>query len=219
MNRILITLITAAFIIAAGVWHGTATGRWGETHELQDAVARVKAMPFTVGDWISKDLAVNPRHLEVGEIAGHLSRTFVHKISGESINILLVLGKPGPIAVHSPDVCFEGAGYKMGPKTTYALKNASVDRYDEFWSAKFTKDPQPAPLHILWAWTTGGLWMAPDNPRLTFYRSPVLFKLYIIREVKAQDAPMVDETMQLFIKDVLPALKATITGQPAAPAQ
>ena len=31
---------------------------------------------------------------------------------------------------------------------------------------------------ILWGWTTGDAFSAPDNPRLTFAGQPVLYKLY-----------------------------------------
>lgn len=219
MLRTICLICVTGLIIGAGVWHGTVSGRWGESHELQHAVDRLVTLPNTIGDWMSKDLEIKASHLQVAEIAGYISRVYQHKKTGEYLTILLVCGKPGPISVHSPDVCYQGAGYQMGTKTPYSFRTATTDRPAEFWAAKFTKEPDPATLHILWSWTTGGIWMAPDNPRLAFYRSPVLYKLYIVRDVKGLDAPMVDEVTQQFMKDLLPVIKTTISGQSSPSSQ
>jgi hypothetical protein len=213
MTRAICLIFGAALIFGAGIWHGSITGRWGESHELQLAVDRLATLPKNIGDWVSKDLEIKASHLQAAEIAGYISRVYQNKKTGEYLSILLVCGKPGPISVHSPDVCYQGAGYQMGPKSPFSFRNAATDRSADFWVAKFTKDPDPAPLHILWSWTTGKVWMAPDNPRLAFFQAPVLYKLYIVREAKGLDAPLVDEITHGFIKEVLPVIKNTLSGQ------
>jgi len=219
MYRVVLTIVAAILIIAAGLWHGKITSRWGDTHELQDAVARITTLSMEIGDWTGKDVEMNTRHLQVAEVAGYVSRSYVNKRSGERVTLLLICGKPGPISVHTPDVCYQSAGYKMGTKSTFAIQDAKSTRPDEFWVAKFTKEPDPAPLHILWGWTTNGIWMAPDSPRFVFFQAPVLFKLYVVREVKSLDAPLVDEVTQQFMKDLVPSLRQVVTGKAASTSQ
>lgn len=219
MNRILITLLAASLILGAGLLHGKIIDRWGDSHEMNDAVARLQNLPASFGEWTSQAYELNPRHLQVAEIKGYVTRQYVHKRSGERISILLICGRPGPISVHTPDVCYQGAGYKMGTKVKQMQKDPGTSQVSEFWAARFTKEPQPAPLNILWTWSDGGRWIAPDNPRLQFYRSKVLFKMYFSREAKSLNAPVVDEVTQSFMTEFFPVLQKTLNGQPTQTVQ
>lgn len=213
MYRIIMTVVAAILILAAGFLHGRIIDRWGDSHEMTEAVAKLQNLNPSFGDWVSQDVEANPRHLQVAEINGHVYRQYANKSSGERVSILLICGKPGPISVHTPDVCYEGAGYKMGTKSAQAMRNITSSRAPEFWTARFTKEPHPVPLNILWGWSTGGLWSAPDNPRLVFFRSKVLYKLYVIREAKGLDTPVIDETTSSFLKDFYPVLQKALSGQ------
>lgn len=217
MYRACITIFTAGLIIGAGWFHGRIVDRWGDSHEMNQAVARLQNLKTSFGDWTSQPIEINPRHLEVAEVTGYIQRLYVNRTSGERISILLICGRPGPIAVHSPDVCYQGAGYKMGPKSIQTLAATATSRPLEFWAARFAKDQDPTSLHILWSWSDGGRWIAPDNPRLVFYRSKVLYKLYIVHETKSHDGPVVDEAIQSFVIDFFPALQQMMSDNSATP--
>lgn len=213
MYRTILILLATGIILGAGYYQGKLVNRWGESQEMTKAMDRIKQLPESIGDWSSQSLELNAKQLQIAEVSSYVSRMYTNKKNGERVSILLIGGRPGPIAVHSPDVCYQGAGYKMGNKTLQAIRGVHEGRPPEFWVAKFTKEPVPAPLHIMWAWSAGGLFIAPDTPRLMFYRDPFLYKLYIIREAKSLDAPLVDEAMQQFLKEFYPALEKTLTGQ------
>lgn len=213
MYRFILILLAAGIILGAGYYQGQLVNRWGESQQMINAMDRIKKLPETFGDWFSQSMELNAKQLQIAEVSSYVSRVYTNKKSGEKVSILLIGGRPGPIAVHSPDVCYQGAGYKMGPKALQAVRGVHEGRPPEFWVAKFTKEPVPAPLHIMWAWSAGGLFIAPDTPRLMFYREPFLYKLYIIREAKSLDAPNVDEVMQQFLKDFYPVLEKTISAQ------
>lgn len=43
--------------------------------------------------------------------------SYVHRTNGRAAAAMLMCGRPGPIAVHTPDVCYPGAGYRqVGPR-------------------------------------------------------------------------------------------------------
>jgi hypothetical protein len=213
MYRYLLILLALVVILGAGYYQGKLVNRWGESQSFIQAMDRITTLPETIGNWKSQNMELNAKQLQIAEVSNYVSRVYTNINSGEKISILLIGGRPGPIAVHSPDVCYQGAGYKMGNKLIQAVRGVREGRPPEFWVAKFTKEPVPAPLHIMWAWSAGGLFIAPDTPRLMFYREPFLYKLYIIREAKSLDAPLVDEVMQQFLKDIYPVLEKSLSAR------
>src|SRR3954451_18636542 len=122
MPRTLPIATALALVIAAGIVHGRWTLRWSKSHAVEAAVARLEGVPTAVGDWNGQELALDPRQLTMAEIAGHVTRRYVNRRSGAAVTVLLVCGRPGPISVHTPDICYAGAGYELaGPPTRESL--------------------------------------------------------------------------------------------------
>ena len=66
--------------------------------------------------------------------------------------------------------------------------------------------PTQEHLRIFWAWRApGGGWAAPGNPRLTFARSPALYKLYVIRQMASPDEELETDPALDLISRLLPA--------------
>ena len=215
MYRYAFAVLAAVLILGAGYVHGTISQRWQPSEVLSVAAKRLQHLPPSMGDWESKDVEMNQKHLQVAEVEGYVSRQYYHRKTGERLTMLLIVGKPGPVAVHSPDVCYEGAGYKMGTRSNQVVTVGDTSHF--FWTARFTKDIQPAPLQITWAWSDGGRWLAPDYPRLIFYRSSKLYKWYLIREVMDTASPStMDDTTVAFVRDILPSITACMHGPAAA---
>jgi hypothetical protein len=99
--------------------------------------------------------------------------------------------------VHTPDVCYGGAGYEMlGAPARCEVAPAGGGPPAEFWVARFRKEGlgERHQLRIFWAWRPwGGAWQAADNPRLAFGRVPALCKLYVVREMTSPDEPLEDD--------------------------
>jgi hypothetical protein len=110
--------------------------------------------------------------------------------------VLVVCGKPGPISVHTPEVCFPGAGFKIiGEPSPVTLSLGDDLPQAAFRTARFQKQNSAEKIEMdaFWSWTTNGQWQAPNYPRWTFGRFPALFKVYLIRKVKFnREAPEED---------------------------
>ena len=80
-------------------------------------------------------------HLEIGQIDGYLSRTYTNQGTGATVSLLIVGGKPGPISVHTPDICFSGAGYELKntPMQTSITPEDDPSLAVEVFSADFKK--------------------------------------------------------------------------------
>jgi hypothetical protein len=211
MKTIVLLTGAAAVLIATGIVHGLRTDRWGVSEEVVVAAERLDKIPTTVGDWESQPEEIERRQLLLAGVVGHVARRYVHRPTGRSIVILIVCGRPGVIGVHSPDVCFQGAGFEILHKPAKrAVKSESQSA--EFWQTVAAKgEPRPETLSLWWAWSSdGATWEASTNPRGRYLRSAYLYKFYLIRPVGdpkvGDDAPTVS-----LIEELLPKIKQSLT--------
>lgn len=206
-------LAALPLVILYGLWEGQWTNRWNQSDELERAAARLKNVPMTIGDWQGKDSELDLEALEVAEVAGYVVRTYINRTTGQSVQVLLICGPPGPTAVHTPDVCYRGAGFDM--KGQQARHQETIDTLGapvELWTAEFRKSHSPFPeqLRIYWAWSTSGEWEAPTYPRWHFAGDAALYKFYLIRPLLHGEGAAKDEVCTEFLKEFLPQVNQAL---------
>src|SRR5437870_1212645 len=108
--RTLPVLTALPLLVGFGVFEGLWTNRWGWSHEVERATERLAAVPRTIGEWHGHDEILDARQVKQAEMSGYVMRRYVHQRTGAALTVLLVCGRPGPTCVHSPDVCYRGAG-------------------------------------------------------------------------------------------------------------
>jgi hypothetical protein len=212
MKQIASTIIAVAIVAVSGVVHGLHTDRWGQRAEVADRAAAIDRVPMIIGDWDGRPVAIDPRVLEAAGAAGHVSRRYVNRSNGDAVSVVLLCGRPGPISVHTPDVCYQSAGRSMlgqqARKLVDYTTSNGVKRSAEFFSAEFRKQSvtTTSSMHVFWTWNAGRSWSAPDNPRLKFAAAPALYKLYVSREsAQATASPEPDLGLE-FLRLLVPEL-------------
>jgi hypothetical protein len=211
VKTLLLSAGAAAVLAAAGLAHGLRTDRWGASQEVTAAAERLESVPARVGEWESQPVEVDQRQREQAQVVGQLARSYVHKPTGQAVLVMVVSGRPGAIGAHSPDTCFQGAGFRMIGEPELRVVEAA-GRANEFRHVVASKEgPNPEHLSLWWGWSVDGdRWEAPKDARLRFFRSPQLYKIYFIRalgEPKAgEDAPTV-----ALMQELLPQLRETLT--------
>src|SRR5262245_775541 len=100
-------------VIGSGIAHGLCSDRWSTSEELPVAITALSRLPTTFDEWEGADLSLDPAAMQRGEISGSVVRRYVHCSTEQEMMVMLVCGRSGPIAVHTPDVCYQGAGYRM----------------------------------------------------------------------------------------------------------
>jgi hypothetical protein len=212
MRYILLTL-TALLVAVSGAIHGMWTDRWGTAREQRLAVAaKLSDLPMTLGEWDATSLVMGDDVKKAARIDGYLMRNYINRRTGTQVSLLLVYGPAGPVSVHTPDVCYRGAGYDpVAAPQRRSLRDAVGGSTADFWIAKMRKENTEIPeyLQVLWAWSDGGAWRAPDRPRLTFARVPILFKLYVVRQMSGLEESGEDVSLQ-FISVLLPELRTSV---------
>jgi hypothetical protein len=201
-------LLLAAYGVAEGLW----TDRWNTSRAAEIAAARLAGVPRTIGEWEGEDAELDPRVIALAELKGYVQRKYTHRETGSVVSVLLLCGRPGPISVHTPDVCFQGQGYVLtAPPQRRGVEAAGLRT--EFWNGRFEHKGAlvPESTTVFWSWSADGRWQAPDNPRLHFAREGALFKLYVIRSVvQAGDRPVGDPDLDAFMAAFLPAAQAAL---------
>src|SRR4051794_3958486 len=116
MTRWIFAATASVALVGAGLVHGFWTDRWSASTEVNQAAARISDVPVRFGDvWEGDNIEVKPGQIGAG-VAGCLQRRYVNKATGQSVVIALVNGRPGPVATHTPEVCYGASGYVVGDK-------------------------------------------------------------------------------------------------------
>ncbi len=187
MKRVLTPTCISGRIATYGIAEGLWTNRWFASAELEQATARLDRIPRVVGDWEGTDQVLDDRTIAVAELSGYVMRRYVNRRTGAAVSMLLVCGRPGPTAQHTPEVCYVGAGFtpKKNPLTrAFPLPPLARRGRRDFWLAHYNKGgPTPESLRIYWAWNATGAWEASARPRFDFAYRASLYKLYVVRQL------------------------------------
>lgn len=205
MMRTIPVVLGIVAMIACGVVHGYWTDRWVPAKEPEEAAARLNDLPLSLGEWDGQVIDAKPSST-AGPIAGMIQRRYVNRSTGDTVLVALVCGRPGPVSIHTPDVCYGASGYNVGPRLCKSLPGGA-----EFWTADAvkTQGAEESQLRMYWGWNAGSGWKAAEDARQTFPRVPVLFKLYVIRDLTgAKDTE--NEPCQRFMQVLLPALERAL---------
>jgi hypothetical protein len=109
MSRLLAACVVFSTVLVSAAVAGLWTGRWGSSRALQDAVARLDEVPLTLGEaWDGQPEELSDQEVAVAEIDGYVRWRYVNRRTGAVVSMLLVCGRSGPVAAHTPDVCYAG---------------------------------------------------------------------------------------------------------------
>ena len=208
-------------LLSYGVGEGLWTDRLRLSAQLEQGPERLARLPTTLGVWEGSDEELDPRQVKQAELRGHLLRRYVNGATGETLTVLAVCGRPGPVAVHSPEVCYGGAGFVPArPRARHAVGSEGPAGADTFWSERYHKPGSAVPehLHLYYSWKAAGVWAAAANPRLAFARERALYKVYVVRRLARPDEPAEQDPVPDFLRLLVPQLnRCLFSDDPATP--
>jgi len=206
MRRLVLTAAAAGLLAAGGLAHGRLTGRWLDRPTVAQVAAVMGLVPREIGGWSGEDLELAERDREVGRIAGYVHRRYREATTGVEVTMLLVCGPPGPIAGHTPEVCFPGAGFSPAGAAG-RLEVGPGPGTAGFRSGLYAKDDPlgRSEVEVLWTFRSGGRWVATPRPWLRHGSSESLEKLYLVAGAPV-GGPSPTEAMRRFARLLLPEL-------------
>ena len=163
MLRILPIFCAAALLVASGVVHRYWTGAWTRS-EIEPAVFAVRWRMFSmnVGEWQGVDGEIDEGQLTTAEAVGHVLRKYVRRDSGAEVSILILCGRPGPMCVHQPTICYGGLGFEKEKETASKFQAEGEGPEADFNRLDLIKHERvgAARLRIYYGWNSGGTWRA-----------------------------------------------------------
>ncbi|MBA3315020.1 MAG: exosortase-associated EpsI family protein [Planctomycetaceae bacterium] len=209
-NRAAIPIAAAVLIAASGVLHAVQTGAWGREQLLAASASRVEKLPLEIDGWKGKELEFDARQLKVAQASGAISRTYTKAENGAVLNVMMLCGPSGPIAVHPPTICFTAAGYvQVTKQRRVEVSSPDGRKFGSFWVADFEWRQDggiPDRIRTYWGWSSDGQWRSPDYPRYEFAGSQVLHKLYVTRQVDSEQTE--PKVIEGFLQDFLPTVNS-----------
>ncbi len=202
-------LVAGAIVVTLGIVHGLATDRWGPSGRLERSLASLERVPASFGDWVGEDVGHEPEAMARAGIQGAVHRRYRHTRTREEVSFLLVCGRGGPISVHTPEVCYGGAGYVPIGGTKYSEIDLGEAGKHLFRIDRFAMpgDVSPVQLEVYLAWSRDGrTWQSPENARLSLARAPALYKLYVVREFLPGPRDRGTDSCDAFLRIALPEL-------------
>lgn len=201
INRWFLGIASAlAILVLGGVAHGVLSNRWGIAENTQLLGKQLNEIPMELGPWkCDVEGKLDDRVRNTLEATGYISRVYVHQSTGESINVFFVFGPKGPIAVHTPEVCYSARAVTQ----TSERQSVPCD-YDgtkgTIWKLGFeTNTIDKRKMSVYYGWTEGGPWQAASNPR--FWRTDFLYKIQTSCQATGKKEDSTDEFLKYFMPE------------------
>jgi hypothetical protein len=155
--------------------------------------------------------------IDMLQCSGYIHRTYVHRKTGQAVNVAVLVGPPGPTSVHIPEICYSSEGYDIqGASQRFDVPQSGAEA-DEFWGVTFRSLNQSIGLlQVGYGWSDGGRWVAPDHPRISFGRRPLLYKLQLAVVCPTSTDIRHYDVCRDFLADFLPVLQQSLIN-PSSP--
>jgi Protein of unknown function (DUF3485) len=198
-------IVGVGITIATGLVHGRLTQRWGPPPDLQAAARGLQEFPKQIGDWqmVSEEPLTEPV-VRMLNCAGSVNRRYVNRQSGQTVSIAVIVGPPGPTAVHTPEICYSSRAYEIqDPRKSVTVSDGNGQMHS-FWSLGFRSNNSSIDrLQVYYGWRANGAWTASQSPRIEFAGERLLYKLQLAALVPARPSDKERDPCEDFLSALL----------------
>jgi hypothetical protein len=209
-------LIVVGLLAGTGWLHGTWTDRWGASGDVAAAATALPSVPLVMGDWEGRDIAREESEVVYRSASPQIVRRYVNRTTGSAVGLLITCGRPSTMIIeHTPKTCYTELLYEeVGEGRKVTVPARPPDKSCEFYAHTFVKSTPAGTtrLRLLWSWGDGRNWSFPERPRVAFARTPVLYKLYVTRDMLSDDEPLDRDPALAFLETALPEISAALSG-------
>ncbi len=207
-------VLVAALTVLSGVIHGYMSNRWGLSQDLLAAARKLENLPDRFATWeLQSSYELGDRVARELQCAGYVVREYRDQETTLPVTVTVLIGPSGPMSVHVPEICLGSRDFtKLDEPRLVVLKGPDAEN-QEFWCQTFRANNLNGDVcRIYYAWSDGGPWSAPKNPRLTLADRPYLYKIQLVGYLPPQPDLKKDDACRKFLEDFIPILKAYLVG-------
>ena len=197
--------VAVLITLTGGILYGNYSQRWGASDEMRAAAIHLGQLPREVGSWKAvEEVPIEDSTLQMLECAGHINRRYVNEETGKSLQLAIMLGPTGPIAVHTPEICYSSRAYEVQGERKESVLEASTGERHSFWTVDFTtRNALADGLRVYYAWGDGQKWFASNSPRFEFAGAPLLYKLQLATYVNPYAGDEGSDPSRQFLEELL----------------
>jgi hypothetical protein len=203
-------LILLIVTLTAGWLHGSLSNRWGPRPDAKVAadLFRRELAP-EVGNWrMRKESVFEPEVLRILQCPAYISRVYEHQQTGDVVTVMVIVGPPGPVSVHTPEVCYPSQDYTLGGKRRLVPIKDTQGTNHAFWEVALKGNSLVGEeLHVMYGWSRGDIWEAHQHPRFGYGGLTHLYKLQLAVPANQQPKGTDFDPSQDFLVNFLPQLK------------
>jgi len=142
--------------------------------------------------------------LQMLSCAGYVNRKYVDRETGDVVSLAIYVGPPGPIAVHTPEVCYSSRDYTAEGARKRVDFPGSNEIGHTLWNTRFRSNNAIGErLSVYYGWLADDAWTAAESPRFAYAGSPMLFKLQIAAPVPPADAAEQKDPCRAFLQELM----------------
>ena len=194
-------IVVIAAVIISGVLQGVFAGRWMVSQDLKDQGAQLTALPEQLGPWIlQEDLGLDEPAAKMLQCYGSTVRRYQHEDSGISVTVAALFGPRGPIAVHTPEICYPSAGNELVDDRRAEFFTVDGKKH-ELWRVQFKTGGSTEPnLDVYYGWSDGEEFVAANRPR--FWMTDSLYKIQLAGPVANGDGSPCEDFLTHFLSEL-----------------
>lgn len=203
-------LLLFVVTITSGIVHGRLSRRWGVSEELRVAGTKLEVFPTKFGNWEMVTSSGLGEYAErILECAGYVNRVYLNSETGTRVAVALLVGPAGPIATHSPEVCYSSRDFRvLDERKPVTLDVKGEPATAKLWGLTFeSKDQSGDLLRVYYGWNDGSGWSAPRDARLSYLGRPYLYKIQAAAKIAADTNLQVDDPCRRFLDEFLVAAR------------
>ena len=214
-------VIVAALTVVITLIAGNYRDRWRPSMERQEAGNKLKDIPLRIGDWIANEekemLQDEIETLQIGD--NYIYRRYINAKTNEEVILILMVGPPGRLTVHSPEICFGGRNYvKENNRVPVSFPVAGNEDgpEDTLWRVLFNNKSIRGGSSIVFYYglNVGFGWRAVEDPRTEFQWYRNIYKIQVqsyARDAKnlvgTQEVNASPDPVHAFLTEAFPVIR------------
>jgi hypothetical protein len=194
-----------------------SSNHWESAEALRLAGEKLQQpLPNRLGNWrLASERQFADEVVRALQCRAYVCRSYTNDQTGDTVSVAVLVGPPGPMSVHTPEICYSSKDYQV---TTGRVPTTVQDQSGQqhvLWDLRLaTDDVNRAPLRVLYGWGTGGPWLATRHPRFTHAGERYLYKIHLA--APAADVSNDYDPCHDFLSSFLPELRHHLVSQGAS---
>lgn len=201
-------LAVVVFTLGPAVLHGSYSGRWGTPPQQSTAAAAIDEFPRQLGEWVAvaDGEPLTPRIQKELGVAGYIHRAYRHPDLERTALVLLMVGQPGPLVRHPPDICYGSRANTLLDEDRVRVPTSGDQPASEFRVLSYEPNTQLLEsFQVAYAFSAGGTWSVPRMPRIAFGGEPLLYKAQVQVPEQSEVEGDAEKAMELLLTEFVAA--------------